>query len=79
MKETSIGAAEFKAKCLRLIDEVAEERKPVVITKRGKPLAKLVPVEPQSPGARYGDWKGKVEVVGDIVHFDTSDEWEVLK
>lgn len=78
-KPESIGAAEFKAKCLRLIDEVAEGRKPLVITKRGKALVKLVPIEPESPGAAYGDWKGKVKVSGDIVYFDTSDEWEALK
>ena len=39
-----IAAAEFKANCLRLMDEVAKRRTPIVITKRGKPVAKLVPI-----------------------------------
>ncbi len=44
-----IAAAEFKAKCLKLIDEVASTHEPLVITKCGKPLVKLVPVEEESP------------------------------
>ena len=79
MKETAIGASEFKAKCLRLLDEVAQDGESVVITKRGKPVARLVPVEPEAESASYGDWKGKIKAVGDIVHFDCSDEWESLK
>ena len=38
-----ISAAEFKAKCLKLMDEIARTRKPIVITKRGKPVARIVP------------------------------------
>ena len=37
--QTTIAAGEFKAKCLKLMDEVAEKRKTLVITKRGKPVA----------------------------------------
>ena len=40
---TTIAAGEFKAKCLKLLDEVAEKRTTLVITKYGKPLAQLVP------------------------------------
>lgn len=42
---TSIGAGEFKAKCLALLDEVSESGRHVVITKRGRPVAKVVPIE----------------------------------
>jgi prevent-host-death family protein len=41
----SIAAAEFKAKCLALLDEVAETKEELVVTKRGKPVAKLVPAD----------------------------------
>ena len=44
-----INAAEFKAKCLKLLDEVAATHEPLVITKRGKPVAKLVPIGEVSP------------------------------
>ena len=40
-----MGAGEFKAKCLALLDEVSESGRHVVITKRGRPVAKVVPVE----------------------------------
>ena len=41
----SITASEFKAKCLALLDEVAETHEPLVVTKRGKPVARVVPAE----------------------------------
>jgi prevent-host-death family protein len=43
--QKTIPAGEFKARCLALLDEVAETGKPLVVTKRGKPVARLVPVE----------------------------------
>jgi prevent-host-death family protein len=45
MAERSIPASQFKAKCLALLDEVAETRQPLVVTKRGKPVARVVPTE----------------------------------
>ena len=42
---TRIGAGEFKAKCLALLDEVSESGRHVVITKRGRPVAEIVPVK----------------------------------
>jgi prevent-host-death family protein len=62
--DATIGAGEFKAKCLQLIDEVAERRQPLIITKRGQPLAKLVPIE----GARplFGAMAGSVTREEDI-------------
>jgi len=63
--EASIGAGEFKAKCLKLIDEVAEHRQPLIITKRGHPLAKLVPIE--STHSLFGAMAGSVTREDDIV------------
>ena len=45
MTQRRIAAAEFKAKCLALLDEVAEMKETLVVTKRGKPVARVVPVE----------------------------------
>jgi prevent-host-death family protein len=45
MAQRTIPASQFKAKCLALLDEVAENGQPLVITKRGKPVARVVPVE----------------------------------
>ena len=60
-----IGAGEFKAKCLGLLDEVQHKRNEIVITKRGKPVAKLVPIKGQRPSF-IGSMKGTMEIVGDI-------------
>lgn len=45
----TISASEFKAKCLALLDEVAATGRELVVTKRGKPVARLVPAEPPKP------------------------------
>lgn len=45
----TIAAGQFKNLCLKMLDDVAETRRPVVITKRGKPVARLVPVAPAKP------------------------------
>ena len=69
-----VTAAEFKAKCLRLMDEVAKHRIPLVITKRGKPIAKLVPVDDQ-PIDPFGCMAGTVKILGDIISPIDEDEW----
>ena len=59
-------ASEFKAKCLKIMDEVAESGERVVITKRGKPVAELQqPRELRKP--TFGVDKGKIKILGDIV------------
>ena len=61
-----IGAGAFKANCLAIMDEVQAKRETVVITKRGKPVAKLVPIEAPSDDL-FDSLRGKVIIVGDIV------------
>lgn len=70
-----ISAAEFKAKCLKLMDEISRTRKPIVITKRGKPVAKLVPVEPAARKPLFGCMAGTVTFEGDILA-PLDVEWE---
>jgi prevent-host-death family protein len=61
-----IAAGSFKVHCLAVMDEVQAKRETVVITKRGKPVAKLVPVEEQTDDL-FGFLRGKVTIVGDVV------------
>ena len=61
-----MSAAEFKAKCLKVMDDVARTREPVVITKRGKAVAQLVPVQDQ-PQRLFGCMAGTVTFEGDIM------------
>jgi prevent-host-death family protein len=62
-----IGAGEFKAKCLGLIDLVSEHKEEIIITKHGEPLAKLVPFEEKIPDL-HGFLKGSLKIKGDIIH-----------
>lgn len=61
-----IAAAKFKSQCLALMDEVARKRSEVIITKRGRPVAKLVPVD-EGTNALFGGMRGTGRVTGDIV------------
>lgn len=66
-----IAAAKFKEQCLTLLDEVDQDG--IVITKHGKPVAKLIPFTADSAGL-IGSLKGKVEIKGGILSTDA--EWD---
>ena len=71
----AIPAGKFKAQCLAIMDEVQAKHQAVVITKRGKPVAKLVPVEKEKDEI-FGFLKGKIKVTGDVVSPAlTPEEW----
>jgi prevent-host-death family protein len=73
----TIPAGQFKAHCLAIMDEVQAKRQAVVITKRGKPVAKLVPVGKEKDDI-FGFFKGrgKVEIKEDIISPAMSpEEW----
>jgi prevent-host-death family protein len=73
---TTIPAGEFKAKCLKLLDQVAEKRETLVITKHGKPVAQVMPV----PAKKniIGAMRGSVLWEGDIIS-PIDVEWEAMK
>jgi prevent-host-death family protein len=62
----TIGAAEFKATCLEVLDRVAATGQGVIVTKRGRPVARVVPLV-NKPDQIVGALKGTVEIRGDIV------------
>ena len=69
-----IPAGQFKARCLSLIDQVSRTHQVIIITKRGKPVARLVPLEEQKPRSLYGFFAGHVVEEGDIVS-PTGEAW----
>lgn len=71
-----ISAGEFKAKCLKLMDEVASTHEPLVITKRGKPVVMMVPIAPKQALPLFGYMAGTATVHGDIIA-PVDAEWEV--
>lgn len=80
MSMRKIAAAEFKAQCLALMDDVRSTRQPIVITKRGKPVAKLVPIIDKKKDDWIGRLNGKFKVTGDIVSpVVPLEDWEALK
>jgi len=81
----TMAAGEFKAKCLAVMDEVKANGEPVLITKHGKPVAKLMPAnEAESRDSLFGCLKDKMVILGDprdmvgpiIPAEDWSDDWE---
>jgi len=78
MKEVAIS--EFKAKCLALLDQVQKTKKPILITRFGKPVAEVIPPSPKPAGDWIGSMKDTIEIVGDIVApAGDEDDWEVLR
>jgi prevent-host-death family protein len=73
-----IGAAEFKAKCLQLLNEISErKRDAVIITKRGRPVARLEPIR-EAGGPIYGALRGLVKIHGDLTE-PLDVEWEASR
>jgi prevent-host-death family protein len=76
----TIAAAQFKAQCLTLMDDVQTTRVPILITKRGKPVAKLVPVVDKKKDDWIGRLNGKMRIVGDIESpLVPLEDWEALR
>ena len=73
-----ISAAEFKSKCLKIMDHVRDYHEEVIITKYGKPVAKVVPVEEKSRKSVFGFMKNSVTISADIVA-PLEDEWNVAQ
>lgn len=71
-----LNASSFKAKCLRLLDLVNEDQIDIVITKRGKPVARLVAYEPREPMPLLGRLAGAGKTVEDIT-LPTQEEWDL--
>ena len=76
IREAEIGAGAFKSLCLKLLDNVALNRESLVITKRGKAVARLVPM-PQT-SSLFGAMSGSVMKTGDIVS-PLKNEWKVTR
>ncbi len=61
----TMPAGEFKARCLRVMEEVKKYRTPVVITKKGRPVAKLMPLDAPTTGV-FGCMAGTARIAGDL-------------
>ena len=68
--------SQFKAQCIAVLKEAQRTREPVLVTRRGHPLARIEPVQDDPPPRRFGALKGKMRIKGDIVQADFDSEWE---
>jgi len=72
-------AGKFKARCLSVMDDVNATGEPVIITKRGTPVAKVVPVTSKKQNL-FGFMAGEFKIVGDIERPVVAlEEWEVMR
>ena len=70
-----IAAGQFKAQCLKLMEEVRTRHQRIVITKRGRPVAMVVPVDPQESKPLFGFLKGTVVSQGDLID-PVGEKWD---
>ncbi len=79
MPET-ISISEFKATCLKVIDQVKKTGIPIIVTKRGKPYALVTTLPPPTKKESWlGKFKDEIEIVGDIIEPVGVEDWDVLK
>ena len=72
----SLSVSEFKSKCLAVLQDVNKQQKRVVITKRGEPIAEVIPYHPREKEIPLKD---TVLFMGDIISPVADEDWEVLK
>jgi prevent-host-death family protein len=73
-----IPAAQFKAQCLAVMEQVAETGRPVVVTKHGKPVVQIAPVE-SDEDAIFGFMAGKGRIIGDIENTIPVSDWNLAE
>ncbi|MBI2838474.1 MAG: type II toxin-antitoxin system Phd/YefM family antitoxin [Acidobacteria bacterium] len=66
LDQRSVKVSEFKARCLRLLQEVADSDRTIIVTKRGKPIARVIPFRRRAAPI-CGAHRGEIHVRGDIV------------
>ena len=78
MREVAIS--EFKAKCLSLLDQVQKTKRPIRITRFGKPVAEVIPPSAQTCADWLGSMKDEIKILGDIVSpANEPNEWEAIR
>jgi prevent-host-death family protein len=75
VKERKLGISDFKARCLGILDELPSKGEILIITKHGRPIAKVTPILNSRKSTR-DRWKGVARIKGDIVRFNEAELWE---
>jgi prevent-host-death family protein len=75
----SLGVSEFKAHALQILDQVSRTGESVVITKRGKPIARVIPFVDEGALGTMGALADSVSSLGDLVSPLGEDDWDVCR
>ena len=75
----TMPVSDFKAKCIAVLKEVERSGEPVVVTLRGRPMARVEPFTDGSLAKRLGALKGNMRIRRDLARVDTTRDWEMLK
>jgi len=75
----TILVSEFKAKCIAILKEVQRSGEPVVVTLRGRPMARVAPFTEGTQAKRLGALRGSMRIRHDAVRSDTTADWEMLQ
>jgi len=76
-----IAISKFKATCLSVLERVRKTKKPILVTRFGKPVAQVIPPSaPEHLASGLGSMRGTARIIGDIVSpIVDPDDWEVLR
>ncbi|MDX2207820.1 MAG: type II toxin-antitoxin system Phd/YefM family antitoxin [Gemmatimonadales bacterium] len=76
----TMSISEFKATCLAVLERVRKSGRPLLITRRGQPIAEITPPSPGAAGEEWvGTMRGSARITGDLVApVVSADEWEAL-
>ena len=74
IREMEVSVSEFKAKCLAIVEDIANKKERVVITRYGRPAAELVPFSGGTGVSLFGRAAGTTEILADLTH--TGEVWD---
>jgi prevent-host-death family protein len=75
----TIAVSELKARCLRVVDDVARRRQEIIVTRRGKPVARLIPFGGETEDDVLAQLRGTLVGGDDVSDFETGLEWEAMR
>lgn len=72
----TMAVSDFKARCLAVLREAQRSGEPLLVTRRGRPLARIEPISETATERRLGLYRGCMRIRGDIVHSSSEDDWD---
>ena len=70
--------SDFKARCIAVLREAQRSGEPLLVTRRGRPLARIEPIPEEVSERRLGLYRGRMRLLGDVVQSSSEDDWDML-